>query len=395
MIIKPRFRGFICVTAHPEGCAAKVQEQIDYVKKQASFKGPKNVLVVGASAGYGLASRIALTFGAGAKTLGVFLEKPASDNKPASAGWYNSAAFEKKALQEGFYAACINGDAFSRETKAQTIKKIKEDLGQVDLVVYSLAAPRRTHPDSGEVISSVLKPIGRPFTGKTVDFHTGEVSEVTIQPAEDREIDSTVAVMGGEDWSMWMDALREEGVLAKEAITVAYSYIGPEITNPIYRDGTIGRAKDHLEKTAHILCESLRPLDGRAIVSVNKALVTQSSAAIPVVPLYVSILLKVMREKEIDEGCIEQMYRCFSQGMYGSELSTDDKGRLRLDDWEMRPDVQEEVLKIWEGVNTDNIYECTDLKRFREEFFALFGFGLPQVDYEEETDVEISIPSLQ
>jgi len=392
MIIKPKTRGFICTTAHPAGCAQNVQEQIDYVKKQGLKKGPKKVLVIGSSTGYGLASRIVSTFGAGADTLGIFFEKPASDNRTATAGWYNTAAFERKAKEAGFYAKSINGDAFSDKVKEQAVEIIKKDLGKVDLVVYSLAAPRRIHPITGESFNSVLKPIGKVYTNKTVDFHNGEVSEISINPADEEEIRQTVAVMGGEDWEMWIQALQSAGVLANGVTTVAYSYIGPEITHAVYREGTIGKAKDHLESTAQALSCRLRELDGRAFVSVNKALVTQSSSAIPVVPLYISLLYKVMKEKGTHEGCIEQMYRLFADRLYSDSVKLDDQGRIRIDDLEMQGDVQQEVSVLWEKVNTENINDISDIEGYRDEFYKLFGFGFVNVNYDEDADINVDIP---
>src|SRR5690554_7517643 len=351
MIIKPRTRGFICLTAHPEGAAKNIKRQIDYVKSKGKINnGPKKVLVIGASTGFGIASRIANAFGSDAATIGVFFEKPATEGRPATAGWYNSAAFEKEAHAAGLYAKSINGDAFSDEIKQQTIDLIKQDLGQVDLVVYSLASPRRTHPKTGVSYASVLKPIGKPFTNKTVDFHTGAVSDISIDPIDsDEDIANTIAVMGGEDWKFWIEELSKAGVLADNAKTVAYSYIGPELTYPIYRNGTIGKAKDDLEATVPVINDILSGVNGKAYVSVNKALVTQSSSAIPVVPLYISLLYKVMKEKGIHEGTIEQMQRLFAERLYTADgqIPVDDKGRIRVDDLEMRQDVQEEVAKLW------------------------------------------------
>jgi enoyl-[acyl-carrier protein] reductase/trans-2-enoyl-CoA reductase (NAD+) len=383
LIIKPKVRGFICTTAHPVGCAYQVQEQVNYVKSQNPIEGPKKVLVIGASTGYGLASRIAATFGAGADTIGVFFERPASDDRTASAGWYNTVEFEKQAREAGYFAESINGDAFSDEIKQQTIDLIRANMGQVDMVVYSLASPRRTHPKTGEVFSSVLKPLGGTYSNKTVNFHSGEVTEVTIEAANEEEIRQTVAVMGGEDWEMWIHALQEAGVLADGATTLAYSYIGPEITQAVYREGTIGRAKDHLEATALSLNSQLQATGGRAYVSVNKALVTQSSSAIPVVPLYISLLFKVMKEKGLHEGCIEQMYRLFSDQLFnGNKAAVDEKGRIRVDDWEMRSDVQNEVDALWNMVSTDNLREVSDIEGYREDFFKLFGFEIDSIDYE-------------
>lgn len=399
MIIEPKIRGFICTTAHPEGCAAHVQEQIDYVKSKGKINGPKKVLVIGASTGYGLASRIVASFGAGADTIGVFFERPGSEKRTASAGWYNTVAFERAARAEGYYAKSINGDAFSNEIKAETIELIKEQFGQVDMVVYSLASPRRTHPTTGETYASVLKPLGETFSNKTVDTNSGEVTEVTIEPATDEEVEHTVAVMGGEDWEMWIDALESAGVLADGATTVAYSYIGPEITHAVYREGTIGRAKDHLEATAHKLHDRLSVQGGRAFVSVNKALVTQSSAAIPVVPLYISLLFKVMKEKGLHEGTIEQLYRLFDERLYvdgwsdsdAAAVEVDEKGRIRVDDLEMRADIQAEVDELWAKVNTENLHELSDFAGYQAEFLKLFGFGLDGVDYGADTNPDVPL----
>ncbi|WP_256001946.1 MULTISPECIES: enoyl-ACP reductase FabV [Pedobacter] len=396
MIIAPRTRGFICLTAHPEGSKQNVLDQINYVKAAGPVEGPKKVLVIGASTGFGLASRITSAFGAGAATIGVYFEKPAAPGKPASAGWYNTAAFETFAEEAGLYAKSINGDAFSNEIKQQTIALIKADLGQVDLVIYSLASPRRTHPVTGEVFNSALKPIGQTFRNKTVDFHTGVVSEVEITPANEQDIENTVAVMGGEDWKMWMDALKEAGVLAEGVNTVAYSYIGPELTEPVYRKGTIGRAKDHLEKTAFTISDDLKDVNGKAYVSVNKALVTQASSAIPVIPLYISLLYKVMKEKGLHEGCIEQINRLFHDHLYsGKPLQTDEAGRIRIDDWEMREDVQQEVAALWEKATTENLPEIGDLKGYSNDFFKLFGFEVPGVDYEADVNEVVEIRGLQ
>lgn len=392
MVIKPKVRGFICTTAHPEGCARHVDEQIRYVQSKPRLNGPKNALIIGASTGFGLSTRIAAAFGAGARTLGIFFERPAEGARTATAGWYNTAAFTRAARQAGLYAGNINGDAFSDAVKAQAIETIRRDLGTVDLVVYSLAAPRRTDPRTGEVHASVLKPIGRPYTGKTVDVATGNVTEVTLDPATEDEIRGTVAVMGGEDWRMWMDALREAGVLAEGAVTVAYSYVGPAMTRPIYRDGTIGRAKDDLERTAREIDGALRAIGGRAFVSVNKALVTQASSAIPVVPLYISLLFKVMKEKGVHEGTIEQMYRLLAERLYaGGEVPVDELGRIRIDDLEMREDVQREVEALWQQVNTDNLPRLSDIEGYRADFLRLFGFGFEGVDYEADTDPNVPL----
>jgi enoyl-[acyl-carrier protein] reductase / trans-2-enoyl-CoA reductase (NAD+) len=396
MIIKPKFRGFICTTAHPAGCAKQVQNQIDYVQSRPKIDGPKKVLVIGSSTGYGLASRIVAAFGCGADTIGVFFEKPSVKNRTATAGWYNTAAFEKEARKAGLVAESINGDAFSKEIKEQTIEKIKNRLGgKVDMVVYSLAAPRRVHPETGETFHSVLKPIGKPFTNKAVDFHSGNVSEMTIEPATEKEVHDTIQVMGGEDWQMWMDALKEADVLAEGVTTIAYSYIGPELTFPIYREGTVGKAKDHLEKTAHELDAKLKDLGGRAFVSVNKALVTQSSAAIPIVPLYISILYKVMKEKGLHEDCIMQMYRLFSERLYqGGEVPVDEKGRIRIDDLEMKPEVQQAVMEQWKLIDSATLEEISDIEGYRRDFFQLFGFETEGVDYDQEVDPTVNIPSI-
>ncbi len=395
MIIQPKVRGFICVTAHPEGCAQHVGQQIEYVRSKGPLTGmPKKVLVLGSSTGYGLSSRIVPAFAGGAATLGVFFERPSDGGKPASAGWYNSCAFEKAAHAQGLYAKSLNGDAFSEEIKARTIALIKEDLGQVDLVIYSLASPRRTHPKTGVTLSSVLKPIGAPFTASTVDTQKGTVTDITIEPATEQEISDTVAVMGGEDWEMWMDALAEANVLAPGANTVAYSYIGPDLTWAIYRNGTIGRAKEDLEATSKRLSEKLSAHGGAAYVSVNKALVTQASSAIPVVPLYISLLYKVMKARGLQEGCIEQIERLFSSHLYnGASPRVDDHGRIRIDDWEMLPEVQAEVAALWPTVTTENLPLISDIAGYREEFLRLFGFGLPGVDYAAETNPEVALPS--
>ena len=398
MIIQPRTRGFICLTAHPDGALQAVKNQIEYVKSKGKIKnGPKKVLVIGASTGFGLSSRIAAAFGSDAATIGVFFEKPASEGKMGTAGWYNSAAFEKEAHAAGLYAKSINGDAFSDDIKRQTIDLIKKDLGQVDLVVYSLASPRRTHPKTGVAYASVLKPIGQPFTNKTVDFHTGVVSDITINPVENEEdIANTIAVMGGEDWKFWIEDLKNAGVLADGVKTVAYSYIGPELTFPIYRNGTIGQAKNDLEKTVTVLNDLLKDLHGVSYVSVNKALVTQSSSAIPVVPLYISLLYKVMKEKGTHEGTIEQMQRLFADRLYteNGEVPLDANGRIRIDDWEMAEDVQAEVAKYWDKVTTETLAEISDIDGYRKEFFNLFGFELEGVDYEKDTDENVKVPSI-
>ena len=394
MVIKPKVRGFVCVTAHPIGCAAHVQEQIDYVKRKGPIKdGPKSVLVIGASTGYGLASRITAAFGSGAKTLGIFFERPSEDGRPATPGWYNTIAFTDAARKAGLFAANLNGDAFSDDLKRQAIEIIKRDMGQIDLVVYSLASPRRTHPRTGVVHKSVLKPVGTTFSNKTVDTDKGIVSTITIEPANEAEIADTTAVMGGEDWEFWMNALADAKLLAPGATSVAYSYIGPEVTWAIYKNGTIGLAKNDLERSAKKIDAQLKAHGyGRAFISVNKALVTQASSAIPVVPLYISILYKVMKAKDTHEGCIEQIQRLFAKQMYnGSALEFDSGGRVRIDDLEMKPDVQAEVAKIWPQVTAENLATLTDIAGYRAEFMKLFGFGLPGINYEAEVEPHIPL----
>ncbi len=391
MIVKPKIRGFICTTAHPDGCKAIVKEQIDYVKKCGKINGPKKVLVIGASMGYGLASRISAAFGSGASTIGVIFDKQGSETKPGSAGWYNTAAFEEYANADGLYAKTINGDAFSSAVKDETIALIKKDFGKVDMVVYSLAAPRRTTSD-GTVYSSVLKTVGGDFTNKSIDVKTGAVSNVTISPATEQEIHATVKVMGGEDWKEWIGALKAADAIEDGAVTVAYSYIGPEVTHPIYKDGSIGRAKAHLAETAKEITKSI---DGvSAYVSVNKALVTQSSSAIPIVPLYISILYKVMKEMNLHEGCIEQMQRMFAEKIYGGEVKVDAENLIRLDDWEMRDDVQAKVAEAWDKINAENLNELADIDGYNKDFIKLFGFEADGVDYEAETDTAMAIASL-
>jgi enoyl-[acyl-carrier protein] reductase/trans-2-enoyl-CoA reductase (NAD+) len=388
-------RGFICLTAHPTGCEQNVKNQIAYVQSKGSIDGPKRVLVIGASTGFGLASRITSAFGSNAATLGVFFEKAPSEGKTASPGWYNSAAFEKEATKAGLYAKSINGDAFSNEVKQQAIDLIKADMGQIDLVIYSLASPVRMHPRTGVLHRSTLKPIGGTFTNKTVDFHTGNVTQVSIEPANQEDIDNTVVVMGGEDWSMWMNALKDANVLAEGATTVAYSYIGPEVTEAVYRKGTIGQAKDHLEATAFEISKDLAPLNGKAYVSVNKALVTQASSAIPVIPLYISLLYKIMKAEGIHEGCIEQIQRLYAQRLYtGEAVPTDDKGRIRIDDWEMRDDVQSKVAALWKESTTESLPEIGDLAGYKQDFLNLFGFGFEGVDYLAEANEMVHVPSI-
>lgn len=388
MIVKPKIRGFICITSHPDGCAAHVQEQIDYVKSQPKIEnGPKNVLVIGASAGYGLASRIVPAFSSGANTLGLFFEKPGSEKRTGSAGWYNTAAFEKAATAEGLFAKSLNGDAFSHDMKKQAIDIIQNEMGKIDLVVYSLASPRRTDPDTGETYKSALKTTGGEYTNKTLNTDKGEVSEVSIGAATDEEIAHTIKVMGGADWELWMNALDDAGVLAEGVQTVAYSYIGPEITWPIYTDGTIGQAKKDVEKSCAKLNDTLsNKYGGKAYVSVNKALVTQASSAIPVVPLYISILYKEMKERGTHEGCIEQMQRLFADHMYSDDAKVDNNGRIRVDDWEMRADVQAAVEESWNKISNENFTDLADFKGYQDDFLKLFGFGMNGVDYDADTD---------
>ena len=395
MIIEPRMRGFICASSHPKGCEQNVKNQIEYIKSKGPINGAKKVLVIGASTGFGLASRISSAYGSDAATIGVFFEKPPTEGKTASPGWYNSAAFETEAHKAGLYAKSINGDAFSNEIKQQTLALIKSDLGQVDLVIYSLASPVRLHPVTGVLHRSVLKPIGDVYTNKTVDFHSGKVSEISIEPCNGDDIENTIAVMGGEDWAMWIDALKAQNLLAPGAITVAYSYIGPSLTEAVYRKGTIGRAKDHLEATAFAITDSLADIDGKAFVSVNKALVTQASSAIPVIPLYISLLYKIMKEEGIHEGCIEQIQRLYQERLFTeNEIPVDEKGRIRVDDWEMRSDVQEKIAKLWDEAVTENLSEIGDLEGYRKDFYNLFGFDVDGVDYKADTDEMVSIESI-
>jgi enoyl-[acyl-carrier protein] reductase / trans-2-enoyl-CoA reductase (NAD+) len=395
MIIEPKMRGFICLTSHPKGCEQNVVNQIQYVQSKGKIEGPKKVLVIGASTGFGLASRVTSAFGAQAATIGVFFEKPPQPGKPGSPGWYNTAAFEKHAAQNDLYAKSINGDAFSNEVKQKTIDLIKADLGQVDLVIYSLASPVRNNPKTGITHRSVLKPIGNSFTNKTVDFHTGIVSNITIEPCTPEDIENTVAVMGGEDWDLWMDELKKANLLAPNAITVAYSYIGPALTEAVYRKGTIGRAKDHLEATASTITNKLKDIGGKAFVSVNKALVTQASSAIPVIPLYISLLYKIMKEEGVHEGCIEQIQRLFQARLYtGNAVPTDEAGRIRIDDWEMREDIQHKVAELWKQADTDTLPNIGDLKGYKTDFLNLFGFSVDKVDYLADANENIDIPGL-
>lgn len=387
MIVEPRVKGFICTTAHPVGCEVNVKNQINYVKENGKVEGPKKVLVIGASTGYGLASRIEAAFGMGAATIGVMFEKEASGKRTATPGFYNTKAFDEAAKAEGLYAKSFNGDAFSKEVKENVIAAIKEDLGKVDMVIYSLAAPRRTMAD-GSVYASSLKTTGEPFTQKNWNLRDNTVGEATIGAATEEEIEGTVKVMGGEDWIDWIEALVAADAIEETAVTVAYSYIGPKLTYPVYHEGTIGMAKKHLKESADAITKKQAEKGIKAYVSVNKALVTQASSAIPIVPLYFAILYKVMKEKNIHEGCIEQMARLYKDKMFGAdgvELAED--GMIRMDDWEMREDIQSEVMQIWDKINSDNLLELSDVDGYWEDFYHMFGFKLPEVDY--EADVEV------
>lgn len=393
MIIKPKIRGFICTTTHPVGCEANVKEQIAYTKAQGPIKNaPKRVLVVGSSSGYGLSSRIAAAFGGGAATIGVFFEKPGTDKKPGTAGFYNAAAFDKLAHEVGLYAKSLNGDAFSNEAKQKAIELIKQDLGQIDLVVYSLASPVRKMPDTGELVRSALKPIGETYTSTAVDTNKDVIIEASVEPATEQEIADTVTVMGGQDWELWIQALEEAGVLAEGCKTVAYSYIGTELTWPIYWDGALGRAKMDLDRAATALNEKLAAKGGTANVAVLKSVVTQASSAIPVMPLYIAMVFKKMREQGVHEGCMEQIYRMFSQRLYkedGSVPEVDDHNRLRLDDWELRDDIQQHCRDLWPQITTENLRELTDYDMYKEEFIKLFGFGIEGIDYDADVNPEV------
>ncbi|MEZ5482964.1 MAG: trans-2-enoyl-CoA reductase family protein [Porticoccaceae bacterium] len=395
MIIKPRIRGFMCITTHPAGCEANVKQQIDYIKSRAPMgDGPKRVLVIGASTGYGLASRITAAFGYGASTLGIFFDKEGEEKRPGTAGWYNSAAFHKFADQDGLYAKSINGDAFSDEIKAKTIATIKEDLGQVDLVIYSLAAPRRQHPKTGEVFSSTLKPIGKAVTQRGLNTDKEVIQDFSLEPASQEDIDNTVAVMGGEDWQMWIDALDEAGVLAPGAKTSSFTYVGEKLTWDIYWNGTIGQAKKDLDKKALDIRGKLAVSGGDARVSVLKAVVTQASSAIPIMPLYLSLLFKVMKEDGSHEGCIEQLFRLYKECLYSDSPRLDDEGRYRVDELELRPEIQQAVEDAWGVITTERLHELSDLKGYKEEFLRLFGFEVPGVDYEADVNPVVPINNL-
>lgn len=394
MIIKPKTRGFICTTTHPVGCEANVLEQINTTKaKGVLTNGPKKVLVIGSSSGYGLSSRIAAAFGSGAATLGVFFEKPGTERKPGTAGWYNSAAFDKFAKAEGLYSKSINGDAFSHEAKQKAIDIIKADLGQIDMVVYSLASPVRKLPDSGELIRSSLKPIGETYAATAVDTNKDLIIATSVEPATEQEIQDTVTVMGGEDWELWLAALSDAGVLADGCKTVAYSYIGTELTWPIYWNGALGKAKMDLDRAAKALDEKLSTKGGSANVAVLKSVVTQASSAIPVMPLYIAMVFKKMREEGLHEGCMEQINRMFAERLYredGQAPQVDDTNRLRLDDWELREEIQQHCRDLWPLVTTENLSELTDYREYKEEFLKLFGFGIENVNYEADVNPEVN-----
>ncbi|WP_191600348.1 enoyl-ACP reductase FabV [Marinomonas algicola] len=393
MIIQPKIRGFICTTTHPTGCDLNVKEQIELTKQKGQIKdGPKKVLVIGSSSGYGLSSRIAAAFGSGAATLGVFFEKPATEKKTGTAGWYNAAAFEKYAHEAGLYAKSINGDAFSNEAREKVIELIKADLGQIDMVVYSLASPVRKLPDTGEVVRSVLKPIGEAYRSTAIDTNKNVIIDAEIEPATEEEIEATKVVMGGQDWELWMDALQSAGVLAEGARTVAYSYIGSDITWPIYWHGALGKAKEDLDRAATAINAQLSQTGGGANVAVLKSVVTQASSAIPVMPLYLAMVFKIMRQQGVHEGCMEQVYRMFSERLYNGltpESLTDESNRLRLDDLELREDIQAACRDLWPQVTSENLFEMTDYQLYKDEFLKLFGFGVEGVDYEADVSPEV------
>lgn len=382
MIIKPKIRGFICTTTHPTGCAANVREQIAYTQQKGEIEGAKRVLVIGSSSGYGLSSRIAAAFGCGAATIGVFFEKPGTEKKTGTAGWYNAAEFDKAAHEAGLYAKSLNGDAFSHEAKAKVVELIKEDLGQIDLVVYSLASPVRKMPDTGEVVRSALKPIGEPYRSTAIDTNKDVIIDAEIEPATQEEIDATVTVMGGEDWELWMNALNDAGVLADGAKSVAYSYIGSDITWPIYWDGALGKAKQDLDRAASEINSMLAAKGGQGNVAVLKSVVTQASSAIPVMPLYLSMVFKVMKEQGLHEGCMEQVQRLFATGLFGDTAQMDDGNRFRIDDWELREDIQQACRDMWPQITSENLFDMTDYQYYKDEFLKLFGFGIESVDYE-------------
>lgn len=398
MIIKPKIRGFICTTTHPTGCAANVDEQIAYTKTQINTAhGPKNVLVIGASTGYGLASRITAAFGYNAATLGVFFEKAGTETKPGTAGWYNSAAFEKRAHEVGLYAKSLNGDAFSNEMKTKTIELIKADMGKVDLVIYSLASPVRKMPETGEVVRSVLKPIGATYTAVAVDTNKDTLFEASVEPATEEEVAATVTVMGGQDWELWMSALQEADVLAEGCRTIAYSYIGTELTWPIYWHGALGEAKKDLDRASAAINQQMASINGSANTAVLKSVVTQASSAIPVMPLYIAMVFKKMREEGVHEGVIEQINRMFHDGLYradGAATPVDDENRLRLDDWELRDDIQQYCKDLWPTLTDDNLKSLTDYVQYKEEFMKLFGFGIDGVDYDADVDTLVEFDAI-
>ena len=394
MIIKPRVRGFMCITSHPSGCEKNVRDQIDYIRAQESIDAPKRVLVIGSSTGYGLSARITAAFGSGASTLGVFFEKPGSERKPGTAGWYNSAAFHKYAEEDGLYAKSINGDAFSDDIKKTAIETIKSDMGQVDLVIYSLAAPRRQHPVTGEVFNSTLKPVGKDITMLGINTDKEVIQEFSLEKATTKEIEDTVAVMGGEDWQMWLDALSAAGVLADGATTTAFTYIGEKMTWDLYWDGTIGQAKKDLDTKVLSIREKLAQTGGDARVSVLKAVVTQSSSAIPVMPLYLAMLFKEMKAEGSHEGCIEQLYRLFTEGLYCDNPRLDSEGRLRMDELEMRPNIQDKVAESWAKISTENLHSLTDFEGYKQDFLGLFGFNIAGVDYEADVNPDVAIANL-
>jgi len=399
MIIKPKIRGFICTTAHPVGCAENVKQQIQATQQQGAIdNGPKKVLIIGSSSGYGLSSRITAAFGSGAATIGVFFEKPSTEKKTGSAGWYNTAAFDAEAKKAGLYAKHVNGDAFSNEAKQKTIELIKEDLGQIDLVIYSLASPVRKVPGTDTLVRSCLKPIGETYTSTAIDTNKDRIIEASVEPASEQEIADTVTVMGGQDWELWMDALAGAGVLSEGCQSVAYSYIGTAITWPIYWDGALGKAKMDLDRAAHTIDSGLKANNGSANVAVLKSVVTQASSAIPVMPLYISMAFKVMKEEGVHEGCIEQINRLFRTQLFnsGADKNLDEANRLRLDDWELRDDIQQKCRDIWPQVTTDNLFDLTDYAGYKREFLTLFGFGLEGVNYDEDLSplVEFELETL-
>ncbi len=392
MIVQPKVKGFMCTTAHPEGCRAAVRQQIDYIKSMPKAEGPKKVLVIGSSMGYGLASRIAVTYTCDADTIGIIFDKPGKEKRTGSAGWYNTAAFEEFASADGYYAKTINGDAYSQEIKDQTIEMIRRDWGKADMVIYSIAAPRRKAPD-GVTYRSVLKTVGEPYHNQTVNLMTNQIEDAVIEPANEQEIHDTIKVMGGEDWKLWIQALQEADVLADGAKTVAYSYIGPELTYPIYYNGSIGQAKQHLYRTAEEIRTEFSGVE--AYVSVNKAVVTQSSAAIPIVPLYISILFRIMQEKGLHEDCIEQMYRLIHDRLCVQNVPVDEQGLIRVDDYEMNPEVQQEIADVWEKITNDNLTELADLDAFWNGFYEIFGFHIDGVDYDADVNIQVPIASVQ